>query len=276
MLDTKVVTERETQPIHITALNAEEKIWGWRKFWVDFKYLWLEQLLEVRTMWYWFFIFSLFMPFSMVFGFARIGSGLTDRESLLYIISGAAIFAVATEGIMTMSQKFGEMKKMGMIVYYASLPISKTAFIMAAISVRMLVIMPGMLMPIIIGPMLYGMSFNFSLWILLLLPLTGLALSALGMVLGTLVNSLELIGVIGNILVFLLLFAAPIFIPNQALPLPLQILGYLIPPTYAAEALRQALSGTIEASFYLNVGVLALMSVISLTAVSKWLRWQLK
>jgi ABC-2 type transport system permease protein len=276
MLDTKISGEQETQPIHVTTTNTEEKTWGWRKYWIDFKYLWLEQLLEVRTMWYWFFIFSLFMPFSMVFGFSRIGSGLNDRESLLYIISGAAIFAVTTEGILTMSQKFGEMKKMGMIVYYASLPISKSAFIMAAILVRMLVILPGMLLPIIAGPLLYNMNFSFSPWVLILLPLTGLTLSAIGMVIGTLVNSLELIGVIGNILIFILLFAAPIFIPAQALPLPLQLFAYLIPPTYAAEALRQALGGNIEPSFYLNVGILVLMTVASLAAISRWLRWQLK
>jgi ABC-2 type transport system permease protein len=276
MLDTKVITERETQPIRLSAINTEEKISGWRKFGIDFKYLWLEQLLEVRTMWYWFFVFSIFMPFSMVFGFARIGSGLTDRDSLLYIITGSAIFAVATEGVVTMSQKFGEMKKMGMIVYYASLPISKTAFIMAAISVRMLVILPGMILPILVGPMLYGLTFEFSFWVLLLLPLTGLTLSAIGMVIGTLVNSLELIGVIGNILIFILLFAAPIFIPIQALPAPLQWFGYLVPPTYAAEALRQAIGGNIDSSFYFNLGMLILMSGVSLAAVSKWLRWQLK
>src|SRR5882724_3254019 len=98
---------------------------GLRKFAIDLKYLWLEQMLEIRTIWYWYLIFSLVLPLAMVFGFTRIGSGLTDTNSLIYIISGSAIFSVANDGLYTMAVRIGSMKKEGMLLYYASLPINK-------------------------------------------------------------------------------------------------------------------------------------------------------
>ncbi len=252
------------------------RIEGMRKFLVDLKFLWLEQMLEVRTTWYWLLVFSLIMPLSMVFGFARIGSGLTDRTSLLYIISGAAVFSVATEGIVTMAQRTGEMKKQGMLIYYASLPINRIAFVTALILSRLVVALPGMLLPIVAGPLIYGISLEFSPWILFLLPMAALSLSAIGIALGSLIDSVELIAVIANVLIFLLLMAAPVFIPIEALPLPLQILGYLLPPTYVADALRHALDGTIGTAFYFDVAMLIALTVVSLYIVARFLRWRLK
>ena len=89
------------------------RIEGLRKFCVDLKYLWLEQMLEIRTIWYWYLIFSLVLPLAMVFGFTRIGSGLTDTNSLIFIISGSAIFSVANDGLYTMAVRIGSMKKEG-------------------------------------------------------------------------------------------------------------------------------------------------------------------
>ena len=259
------------------AAGTALRVAGWRKFLVDLKYLWLEQMLEVRASWPFFVTFSLLMPLSMVFGFARIGTGLTDRESLLYIVSGAAVFATATEGLVAMAMRIAWMKREGMMVYYASLPISKVAFVMALIASRLVVTLPGMLAPLLAAPLLYsGLDLRFSPWVLLLLPLTALSLSAIGMALGSLIDNFELVNLVTNVLLFLLLLAAPVFIPAAALPLPLRVVGYLLPPSYAADALRHAIGGTIGRAFFVDVAMLLLLTLASFAVLSRWLRWRLK
>lgn len=251
------------------------RIDGLRKFAVDLKYLWLEQMLEIRTIWYWYFIFSLVLPLSMVFGFARMGSGLTDTASLIYIISGSAIFSVANDGLYTMAVRIGSMKKEGMLLYYASLPISKVAFVAAIMLSRLTVTLPGMLAPMLFGSLLYKVDLHFSLWIILLLPLTALALSAIGMALGSLIHSLEMVQIIVNLLLFVLIMAAPVFIPWQSLPLPLQLFAYILPPSYAADALRHVLSGAIDTAFYIDVLVLSGLTLISFVILNRWLNWRI-
>jgi ABC-2 type transport system permease protein len=253
-----------------------QQVTGLSKFVVDLKILWLEQMLEVRTSWYLFVIFSMVMPVAIVFGFARIGNGLSDRTSQLFIISGSAILTCTSDGIMGVALRVGSLKKEGTLVYYASLPISKTAFILAVIFSRLPLTLPGLLTPLLVGPLLNGAQLEFSLWVLLLIPLTGLTLSVIGMAIGSLLDSLELISIITNVLIFILLSAAPIFMPVAALPLPLQILSYFLPPSYAAEALRQALGGAIGPAFYLDLFVLLLMAGISFFVVGRWLSWRQK
>jgi ABC-2 type transport system permease protein len=233
-------------------------------------------MLEIRTIWYWYFIFSLFLPLAMVFGFARMGSGLTDRASLIYIISGSAIFSVANDGLYTVAVRIGSMKKEGMLLYYASLPISKIAFVVAIVLARLVVTLPGMLAPLVFGSVVYHIDLDFSPWIVLLLPLMALAMCSIGMALGSFINSLELIQIVVNMLLFMLVMAAPVFIPMESLPAPMQILGYLLPPTYAADALRHALNQTIGTAFYTDIAVLTGMIILSFFVLNRWLRWQIK
>src|SRR4051794_24558401 len=84
---------------------------GVRKFLVDLKFLWLEQILEIRATWYWLLTFSLVLPLAMVFGFARIGGMTPDRARLLYVISGAAIFAATNDGLYGLAVRIGSMKQ---------------------------------------------------------------------------------------------------------------------------------------------------------------------
>lgn len=241
----------------------------------SFKYLWLEQMLEVRSTWWWSLLFGFLMPVAMVFGLTRIGGGLTDQNSLLYIVSGAAVFSVATEGIATLAQRVGVVRTSGMLLYYVSLPISRTAFLAALVFSRLLLILPGLVTPIVAARLMYDADLVVSPVLLVVLPLTCLALSAVGLAIGTVVESMDVIVVITNLLIFVLLLAAPVLIPPESLPLPLRLIGYLLPPTYAADGLRHALSGDLGGMFLVDVAVLLGMTVLGLAATSRWIRWRI-
>ena len=75
-----------------------------------------------------------------------------------------------------MAVRIGSMKKEGMLLYYASLPINKVAFVTAIMLSRLSVTLPGMIAPMLFGTLIYKVDLNFNVWILLLLPLTALAL----------------------------------------------------------------------------------------------------
>jgi ABC-2 type transport system permease protein len=256
--------------------TVSERITGLPKFFVDIKFLFLEQILEVRYSWYIYLVFSVILPVTMVFGFARLGGQRTDTEGLIYIICGSAIFAVASDGLYMLALRIGSMKKDGMLLYYASLPISKAAFLIAIVLSRLTVVLPAMLLPIIFGAWFYDLPLHFNLWILVVLPLTALSLSVIGMAIGAFIDNIEVTQILVNVLLLVMVMAAPVFTPMQALPLPLQILGYFLPPTYAAAALRAAITGSFDLSLYGNLAMLGIMTFISFVVANRYLRWQLR
>jgi ABC-2 type transport system permease protein len=246
-----------------------------RKFASDFYFLFLEQLLEIRVTWYWHLIFAGVLPVTMVFGFPRMGTSIASMDSLIYIISGATIFAAANDGLYTLAVRLGQMKKDGVLLYYMSLPISPIAFICAQMLSRLLITLPGMVITILAGVLLYDVPLSFSPWIFVLLLLCGLAFSAVGMTLGLYIENLELLQVITNLLLFMVILVTPVFTTIEALPMFLRPVAYVMPTTYAAAALRAALTGSFDQAFYLHVSILTLLTLIGFVLLKRGLRWQL-
>ncbi len=84
----------------------------------------------------------------------------------------------------------------------------------------------------------------------------------------------DLAALTANIVILVVLAVAPIFIPPEALPAPVRILGYLFPPTHAAAAVRLALAGTLGTTFYTHVAALAATTAIGIAIVARVLRWR--
>jgi ABC-2 type transport system permease protein len=244
------------------------------RFGTSFKYLWFEHMLTVRTSWHVHLVFGIFMPLTMVFGFSRIGSGLTDQLSLTYIASGSGVFAIAALGTTAIAQRIGAIKAEGSMLYYASLPISKVAFVLAFVAARLLLIAPGLGTSLIAVRLLYGLNLHVSPMLLLVYPLTALPLAALGLVIGSLIDRIELISIVTYVLNFILLLGAPLLIPVASLPLPLKVISYVMPTTYGADAIRHAVSGSIDTTFLVDLGVLAVMTVLSLAIADRVLKWR--
>ncbi|QLH19431.1 ABC transporter ATP-binding protein/permease [Streptomyces sp. Rer75] len=244
------------------------------RFGTSFKYLWFEHMLTVRTSWHVHMVFGIFMPLTMVFGFSRIGSGLTDELSLTYIASGSGVFAIAALGTTAIAQRIGAIKAEGSMLYYASLPISKVAFVMAFVAARLLLIAPGLVTSLIAVRLLYGLDLTLSPMLLIVYPLTALPLAALGLVIGSLIDRIELISIVTYVLNFVLLLGAPLLIPAKALPLPLKALSWVMPTTYGSDAIRRSVSDNIDATFGLDILVLAVMTALALTIADRALRWR--
>ena len=246
------------------------------KFFSDVKVLWLEQILEIRSYWLMYAGVSLVLPLIMVFGFSRFGGDMTDPSVLLRTISGTMIFAIAQEGFSTMAIRVSSMRRDGMLIYYASLPIRKTALIVALLLSRIMVLLPAVIVPITVAPLLYHIPVTLNVTLIIVIPLLALLFSTFGVAFGVLAATVELVQLGTNILLFVLVLAAPVFIPWELLPVPLQIFSLVLPVTYAADALRMSLTGTIAPQFWLDIGVLLAMLIAALFILERRLRWRLE
>lgn len=245
-----------------------------RKFWTDLSCLWQEQMAEVRVNWMWYALFSVMLPIILVFGFTRIGTGLTDETSLLYIISGSIILSLASDGIYGMAIKIGEMKHENTLIYYTSLPINRLAFILSLILSRLIVTLPGMIVPLLYGVIFYDFEVNINIWMLLLVPMISISFAIIGLFIGIWIKSLNLIQLAVNALLFVTLLASPVFMPLEALPVPLQAFAYVLPMSYAAAALRDSLMGNFSVEFYLNMAVFFITTAGTVMIIMRYWQWR--
>lgn len=240
----------------------------------DYVFLTRIQLLELRTWGPITAFFTTIFPLAMIFGFGSIGGGVAEA-GLIYVVTGTAVVSLVTIGITATSQDLGQMRSSGVFQYYASLPISKGALLSAILTVRVLTALPGLALTLVIGSWLYDIPLQINAAVLALLPLTVLALAGVGAAIGILITDFRVVALISQLAFVVVMFASPVLIPEESLPRALQWLAYLLPPTYAADGFRRALSGVLDTRLLIDLGVLAACAVVSLVGISRGLRWRL-
>lgn len=235
--------------------------------------LFLIQFSSVRSGWQWIFLVSATLPLGLLFFLSVVASG-AHRGMLLYFISGNVVVSLMLNPLFMLSGQLAWARQSKAFDFYAGLPISRTMLILAAISVSVLFTVPGTLLMLILGMALFHLWIVPSPLIALIVLLSPTALSGLGALIGVLAPNQQVAGVIGNMTMVVVMFLSPIYTPLSRLPGLFQITSRLLPPTYAADGLRQTLSGKIGTSFWLDALILALFSLASIYLVTERLDWR--
>jgi ABC-2 type transport system permease protein len=259
-----------------TVANTTYQRSGFNKFlkaFNDFRIILIEQVYIIRRYLVYFLFLNAVGPFALVFAMGHYAGFRPDHTELLRIISGTVTFALVTVGFTSIAQRLSVMRQQGTLLYYCALPINKLSFVAALLISRLIILIPSITMPIVGGILMYNLEIHLDFWLLGVMILGSFSLVALGTMLGVLVKSYELISLVCNAFIVVMALASPNFIPSYLLPLPLQLLGWLLPSTYTSDAISHCMAGSYDSTFYFDVLVLLGMAVLGLVLTGKFLKW---
>jgi ABC-2 type transport system permease protein len=246
-----------------------------RRFWLNYVHLTAVVLLEFRQYLAVLLTLTVFLNLGTAFAFSFI-AGSRDPALGQYIVPGSAIMALVTIGVTMVANDLAQQRQTGSILYYASLPISKMAYVLAMVTGNSFAALPGVLVTVLVGSWLYQLPLVFNPLVLVVLPLSAVSLAAIGAAIGLGIKNYRVVGMVANLTTFSIMFFAPVMIPPERLPWILQATGWLLPPTYAARAFRAALQPEITVALLTDVAILAAWAVASLVIVSHTLEWRLE
>jgi ABC-2 type transport system permease protein len=239
----------------------------------DFRIILIEQVYIIRRYLVYFLFLNTVGPFALVYAMGHYAGFHPDNTELLRIISGTVTFALVTVGFTSVAQRLSIMRQQGTLLYYCALPINKVSFVTALLISRLVILIPSIVTPILAGIIMYNLEIHLDLWLLGVMILGAFSLVALGTTLGVLVKSYELISLVCNAFIVVMALASPNFIPNYLLPLPLQILGWVLPSTYTSDAISHCIAGTYDSVFFFDVLVLSVMALVGIVITGKFLKW---
>jgi ABC-2 type transport system permease protein len=96
------------------------------------------------------------------------------------------------------------------------------------------------------------------------MAIVSLGLVSIGLIIASLIETIESFGVIMNFLIFPLIFLSGAFYPLQDAPKWLKLVSYANPLTYGVDAIRYVIIGTSALPFSLSFTVIALFSAITI------------
>jgi len=246
-----------------------------RRFWLNYLHLTAVVVLEFRQWLAMVLSLTIFLNLGMVFSFSFI-AGSRDPALGWYVVPGAAVMSLVTLGVMMVAGDLAQQRRSGTILYYASLPISKTAYVLAIVAGNAIAAVPGAVVTVLVGAWIFGLQLAFNPLILVVVPLSMISLAGLGASIGLGIKNWRVVGLVAQVTMFFIMFFAPVMIPPDRLPGILQATGWLLPPTYAARAFRAALQPEITAELLRDVAILAAFAIGSLIVVARTLEWRLE
>jgi ABC-2 type transport system permease protein len=197
-------------------------------------------------------------------GLAELAPGLIAMAALCGTTSMEAI-------VITFEKRVGALERLIMA------PVSLTTILVGKVlggAVFGLVIAGVMTL---ISLLFLNVAITYPILFITVLILTVLAHSALGALVAVSVKEVFEAQTLSNYFRFPMVFLCGVFLPVEAMPLPVQVIAHLLPLTYSVDALRQTVIGNLNQLMVIrDVFALALFLAAFLTLATRLLKKSLE
>ncbi len=187
------------------------------------------------------------------FSFVRLGS--LNYQTFLFpgIVVVSLVGVSIASGISVIwDREFGFLKEILVA------PISRTSiFIGKALGGCTLALIQGVIVLSLSFILKVPLTFYSFLLSIGLMALISLSLVSIGLIIASLIETIESFGLIMNFIIFPLIFLSGAFFPLQEAPLWLKIVSLLNPLTYGVEAMRYNLIKISFVPFYLSLSIIS-------------------
>jgi ABC-2 type transport system permease protein len=180
-----------------------------------------------------------------------------DRTTILYLATGGPVIALIMMGLVAVPQLVSAAKTEGTLSYMRSLPIPRVVYLLADMTVWLVVVLPGVAFAVIIGSIRFGLDLQVSLLVVPAVVLVALTATSVGYALASVLPPM-LANMASQILVVFIFMFSPLNFPSDRLPGWLAAIHNVLPIQAMGEVMRGTLASN---SFPITLGAFALLGV---------------
>lgn len=199
------------------------------------------QLRSMRGEFAFIMMIQLVLTLGLVLGFGYIIPDISETTAT-YLVTGAATQSFVTVGLVMLPQFIAQAKDDGRLDYFMTLPIVRELYLLAQLTVVAILALPGAAIAVVFGAWHYGFSLQVDPLVVIVMLLAVLSLAGIGVAIAVAIPHVQVVNAITQLVIFYVLFFAPVILPKEQLPSILQHIADFMPPTYAADAVRGSLT----------------------------------
>lgn len=225
---------------------------------------------DLRLNWKFSFLVVIVSPISfLVFLYIFMGN---NNDYMVYALSGNMVMSMVTGTMLSLGQEFGVLKQVRGFDFYAILPIKKFNLVIAYVTKATIISLPSYLIIFYFGKYLLKANIVLNISLLFVFLIAGYSLSAIGVFIGLRSRNASQASIITQIIQPIMVFVAPVFIPENLLPTVLLYITYFFPTRYAACAIRSALQGGVD---WFSIVILCAFCLGSFIWIEKHMDWRI-
>ncbi|GIO42585.1 MULTISPECIES: ABC transporter permease [Paenibacillus] len=231
------------------------------------------QFATVKDSWMWIILMATLYPLA-TFLFMRFYTVNPSEDMIVQIIAGNLVFGLVVMGMNSLGQEIAMQKHQNHFTFYASLPISKQNFVIANLLRGLMNTVPSLLILGVLTQVIYDIQLTLSPGLLPVMVLSLTSVVGIGILLGFWSPTFQFTNMLCQALMMVISFLSPVMVTMEQLPLPLQWLAYVLPTTYAADAMRTILTAGWTPGVMQDCLVMLVYTLISLFAVHRLIGWR--
>ncbi|QHW34881.1 ABC transporter permease [Paenibacillus rhizovicinus] len=233
------------------------------------------QFAMIRDSWVFVVLMATMFPLTNVL-FMSIFVPDPSEKMMVQIIAGNMIFGVIFMGLNGLAQDISWQKHQEHFTFYASLPISKLNFVAANLMRGLMNTLPSLVILGVIGKYLFHIDLQLTWGLPIVILLSLASIVGIGTLLGFWSPNHNLTNILGQTAMMLVTFLTPVMVEADRFPPVMQWISYLLPTTYAADAMRIVLFKGWTGAVLLDCIVLLGFTLVTLVLVNRMVSWRVK
>lgn len=178
-------------------------------------------------------------------------------------------------GFMTVAMGTSSYREMGVLRRYRATPLRPVTYILADVTVNLIMTLLGMAGVVLVGWLLYRVRFEgqpFSVFVAVVL--SALAMFSIGYLMASLAPNARAAQVISMVIFYPMMFLSGAGMPLELLPATIRRIADFLPLTYPVRLLRGLWFGGTWSEHWLEVAILGGILVVCTALASRLFRWE--
>jgi ABC-2 type transport system permease protein len=211
---------------------------------------------------------------SPIVGVEQLSITSQSYKYIDFLIPGMIGFAVLVSPMFALVNVSSQYKRDKIFKQLSLTPLTKTEWLIAKILFYFLISVASFLLMSAVGIFAFGAHINFSIWILPFIILGPFLFVSLGMLVGTVSNSPESAGVVGNLITFPMMFLSGTFFSVSLFPAYLQSVAHVLPLYYLIEGLNNVMIYGNYGQALTDIAVLLVVCVVVFALAVRFFKWR--
>jgi ABC-2 type transport system permease protein len=191
-----------------------------------------------------------------------------------FLIPGLVGFSILTSPMFALVNISAEYKRDKIFKQLSLTPLTKTDWLISKIIWYVILTIISFILMTVVGVFAFGAHIVLSLALIPFLLMGPLLFVSLGMLVGTVSNTVESAAVVGNLVTFPMMFLSGTFFPVSTMPAYLQSFAHVLPLFYVIDGLNNVMIYGNYGAALLDLGILAVLSVIIFALAVRFFKWR--
>ncbi|MGA2666053.1 MAG: ABC transporter permease [Nitrososphaerales archaeon] len=191
-----------------------------------------------------------------------------------FLIPGMIGFAVLVSPMFALVNISSQYKRDKIFKQLSLTPLTKTEWLVSKILFYFGITVASFFLMSAVGIFAFGAHITFTAWIIPFLILGPFLFVSLGMLVGTVSNSPESAGVVGNLITFPMMFLSGTFFPVSSMPAYLQSFAHVLPLFYLIDGLNDVMIYGNAGGALVDVAILVVASVVVFALAVRFFKWR--